>query len=316
MKHDTNNKTEITTPEVLCVYYNSACPVCNTGIKYQKQRMQNCQITWKDVHINTEVAKESGSDLEFVRERLHVIDHKGELKIGIDAFITLWRKSPGENWKAALFSFPIVHKLSDISYNIFARCLYKINRFLNRWEVEKPVDDIDKSILALHMGASFNKLAPLLQQAHIGKVKLEGKANVQHGNWLAKIICRAFSFPHTGDDIHLRVDCDHSANSMLWNRNFEGQLMCSHFERRDAFLLEHLGPLALWIKAMEYNGELHYQFVKTYFLGIPLPGFLSPRIIASEREVNARYQFSVSVSMLLVGLVIAYGGELTVEQQS
>ncbi|MGH8588498.1 MAG: DUF393 domain-containing protein, partial [Gammaproteobacteria bacterium] len=35
------------------VYYNSACPVCNAGIKDQRRRMEACGIEgieWVDVH--------------------------------------------------------------------------------------------------------------------------------------------------------------------------------------------------------------------------------------------------------------------------
>jgi hypothetical protein len=34
--------------------------------------------------------------------------------------------------------------------------------------------EAESSVIALHMGESFNRLSPLLQQSHIGKNKLEG----------------------------------------------------------------------------------------------------------------------------------------------
>jgi hypothetical protein len=59
------------------VYYNSACPVCNAGIKDQRQRMEACgirDIEWVDVHTNPEAVSEVDASLEQVRERLHVKD--------------------------------------------------------------------------------------------------------------------------------------------------------------------------------------------------------------------------------------------------
>jgi hypothetical protein len=89
--------------------------------------------------------------------------------------------------------------------------------------------------------------------------------------------------------------------------------MNSSFHRNGDYLIEKLGPFALTLKATEHQGELLYHFTKTAFLGIPLPEFIRPRIVASEREHDGRYQFSVEVSMLLVGKLICYGGLLTVE---
>ena len=89
--------------------------------------------------------------------------------------------------------------------------------------------------------------------------------------------------------------------------------MESHFVKDGSYLVERLGPLAMSFNAIEQQGELHYQFIKTRLFGIPLPKIVSPQIAAFEREVGGRYQFSVEVKMFPVGLVIAYAGELQLE---
>lgn len=172
------------------------------------------------------------------------------------------------------------------------------------------------SVLAVHMGSAFGKLSPLLQEAHNGKVKLEGSARVEQGNFAARLLCRLFKFPHAANDVHLVVHCEHDAHSMRWQRYFNEQAMYSHFKRKREFLIEHLGPLALYLHAVEKNGELHYQFMHTRFFGLPWPAFFGPRIEAWEKEVNGRYHFSVRVNMFPFGLVIAYSGELIVEKQA
>lgn len=119
--------------KALKVYYNSACPVCASGVNAQRSRMPGCDVTWNDVHSNPACRHEINSDLEFVRKRLHVVDEQGIAQIGIDAFVSLWRMSPSEQWKARLFSLPVVHPLSVWAYNAFAFCLYKWNKALKRW---------------------------------------------------------------------------------------------------------------------------------------------------------------------------------------
>ena len=49
--------------------------------------MQACSVEWKDVHSNVQLVNELNSKLEFVRERLHVVDEQGQIHIGFDAFL-------------------------------------------------------------------------------------------------------------------------------------------------------------------------------------------------------------------------------------
>ena len=119
-------------PEI-SVYYNSACPVCNAGINAQKGKSTACAINWKDVHSNNELAQEIKIDLPTIRKYLHLRDHNGSLKIGINAFIILWRKSPSEQWKASLFSLPLITQLARVGYFIFANLLYGWNRMMRNW---------------------------------------------------------------------------------------------------------------------------------------------------------------------------------------
>jgi len=117
----------------LRVYYNSACPVCDAGVKSQKSKHALCGIDWKDVHLDEQLAKELNQDLEFIRERLHVIDEQGDIQVGLEAFIVLWRYSAHEQWKARLASLPVLKPTLSMAYNTFARWLYRWNRRRNHW---------------------------------------------------------------------------------------------------------------------------------------------------------------------------------------
>lgn len=117
----------------IIVYYNSACPVCDAGIGQQKSRMQGCAVQWQDVHTNTAARGEIPSPLEFVRERLHVIDENGELRVGMEAVLTIWRHSPHEHWKARLLGQPGLRQLTGWAYNIFAAVLYRWNIRKGHW---------------------------------------------------------------------------------------------------------------------------------------------------------------------------------------
>jgi len=130
---ETSMKDENATKEPVKVFYNSACPICNAGVGYQKQRMKTCDIEWADVHVDTKSTTELDADLDFIRERLHVKDTEGKLQVGIDAFIALWEESPGERWKAEIIKTPFLHYMADTTYNVFARQLYRWNKFKGHW---------------------------------------------------------------------------------------------------------------------------------------------------------------------------------------
>lgn len=126
--------TDLNTGEIK-VYYNSACPVCDAGISAQKDKMSACAVQWKDINSDTQARGEIPVKLEFVRERLHVIDENGKLNVGINAFAVIWRHSPNERWKANLIALPIIKPISVIAYNIFARLLYRWNIRKGHWKI-------------------------------------------------------------------------------------------------------------------------------------------------------------------------------------
>lgn len=122
-----------TDPSPITVYYNSACPVCDAGIRSQKERMQGCNVQWVDVHGDPAAAQEVGAPLEAVRERLHVKDAQGRVVVGADAFEALWSRTPGQHWLARLAGLPGLRGLARWAYDRLARALYRWNRRNNRW---------------------------------------------------------------------------------------------------------------------------------------------------------------------------------------
>ena len=117
------------------VYYNSACPVCDAGIGAQRRRMQSCSVDveWIDIHRNPERLTAIGANREFVRERLHVVDDEGVMRVGAEAFGTLWSRTPGQRFLATFIQTPGIKVFVDCAYNVFAAGLYRWNRWRGRW---------------------------------------------------------------------------------------------------------------------------------------------------------------------------------------
>jgi len=113
------------------VYYNSACPVCDAGVCYQRAKMDPSSVRFVDVHTEPDVARELGIDIELLRERLHVRDSSGLLLEGDSAFAALWSQTPGQRWLAQLMR-PL-RWLSGPAYRLLARLLYRWNRWRGNW---------------------------------------------------------------------------------------------------------------------------------------------------------------------------------------
>lgn len=178
---------------------------------------------------------------------------------------------------------------------------------------DKKKTAMEKNILQRHMGKDFENLSPLLQRFHSGKHTLLGNIEVENGKGLAWLVCRLMRFPRPGKAVVLRVECDHQDNHLIWNRYFGSYKMFSIFREKGEDLVESFNGLQLSVKAKAVNGEMHFNFHKTKYLGIPMPPILWPKVVAYEKEVNTKYYFFVDVQMLFLGKVIAYKGSLDVD---
>ena len=119
------------------VLYNSACPVCDAGVKQQQRMMQDAtargDAAWTDVTCHAEALDRAGLTLEQVRRHLYARDDEGKLYRGAEAFAALWRETPGLRWLGALISFPVIRTMARISYDWFADRLYNWNKRHGRW---------------------------------------------------------------------------------------------------------------------------------------------------------------------------------------
>ena len=117
------------------VYYNSACPVCDAGIRRQRRKLDGCgqPVVWIDVHENNEAVGEIGANLEFVRERLHVVDRNGDVHVGADAIAELMAETPRQRGAARFARLPGLRLLLRGAYNAFAAVLYRWNRRAGHW---------------------------------------------------------------------------------------------------------------------------------------------------------------------------------------
>jgi predicted DCC family thiol-disulfide oxidoreductase YuxK len=121
----------------LTVWYNTRCPVCNAGIDHQRNKllaaMRAGTIAFRDINLAPDALARYGASLEDVRRRLHATDAAGQLLVGADVAIAVWRLTPGESWLAALAGNPLTRPVTRFVYDRFADLLYAWNRRKGRW---------------------------------------------------------------------------------------------------------------------------------------------------------------------------------------
>jgi predicted DCC family thiol-disulfide oxidoreductase YuxK len=121
------------------LYYNSACPVCRTGIEQQRAKMDETlpagsdTIAWCDIAATPEAAQEIGRSVDQIRHSLHMVDPNGRLLVGADVAIAVWAMTPGRRWLGGLVGLPGIRQLARWAYNRFADRLFAWNKRQGRW---------------------------------------------------------------------------------------------------------------------------------------------------------------------------------------
>ena len=121
------------------LYYNSACPVCRTGIEQQRATMDEMlpdgsdTIAWCDIAEMPEAAQEIDRSVDQIRHSLHMVDANGRLLVGADVAIAVWLMTPGRRWLGWLVGLPGIRQLARWSYNRFADRLFAWNKRHGRW---------------------------------------------------------------------------------------------------------------------------------------------------------------------------------------
>ena len=163
------------------------------------------------------------------------------------------------------------------------------------------------------LGDRFDRLPALVQAFHDpeGVTVWVGSARVRRGaNPLAWLLCHLFSFPKTGDAMPLRLTITPLPEGEHWERDFGGQRMATTQVTRDGWLIEHLGPIRIYMRPILDGDRFSVSPERWRLLNLPLPRSMMPRSQNYEAEADGHFQFDVSISAPLIGLLVSYRGQL------
>ena len=103
------------------VFYDGNCNLCSREIKFYQKISPDNSFEWKDLFKMSEKDfKIENLKLEQCLKFLHVKDEDHSLKVGVDAFIIIWKKLKYWNILAKIISFPLIKPFINFLYYIFA----------------------------------------------------------------------------------------------------------------------------------------------------------------------------------------------------
>jgi len=161
------------------------------------------------------------------------------------------------------------------------------------------------------LGASFESLPPACQKLHSGAGRYDGEITVESA--LGSLV-RLLGFPAPVTSAPFSFEILEDGKRDIWIRSIAGQATRSvQWASADKHLCERMGGLCAHTNLTATPQGLEHEIVKMQVLGLPIPKVLWPGVAVTERDEAGRYDFSVTIKMPIIGIIlVSYRGWLDV----
>lgn len=141
-----------------------------------------------------------------------------------------------------------------------------------------------------------------------GHIKVTGASNA-----LARLVAWLMGAPTRSADGPFTLERTLGEDWEIWTRQFPHQRFRSTIRACDERLIERTGPFSASSRVLWANSALRLELVGVTFLGLPVPSFLLPRLIAEEWAEGNQLCFNIDTTAPFVGRLFAYSGYLEIE---
>jgi hypothetical protein len=167
------------------------------------------------------------------------------------------------------------------------------------------------------LGEAFEQLPQVTRRLHSPDPQrvYAGHADIRRGSTLAaRLVAALLDLPRPGHQTQSRVTVRREGEAEILTRDYGGRI----FESWQGFeatpdgprLIERIGPVATRLRLEASSDGLDFHAEAARWRGVPLPGWLVPRVTARERADGDAHLFDVAVSLPLMGEIIGYRGRL------
>lgn len=176
------------------------------------------------------------------------------------------------------------------------------------------------TLYARLLGPSWSSLAPPVRRIHGGGVVARGVFAVRRGAGLwARFLAAVLRMPPAADATPITLEVDSAGGVERWKRDFGGRPLLTTQWASGELLVESLGLVQCWFRLRAEGGALVFEQVRATIgfrrFALPLPRFLSPRVVGRADPGGAHAQVDVRIHAPIVGLLVAYEGAVTPEER-
>ncbi len=111
--------------EMITVFYDGKCGLCSKEINHYRTIAPSGAFDWQDITESMAGLEQEGVSLADGLRRLHARDAAGELHVGVDAFILMWRQLKRWRVLAVLVALPGIRQIAAFTYEHFADWRFK-----------------------------------------------------------------------------------------------------------------------------------------------------------------------------------------------
>jgi len=110
---------------MITVFYDGKCGLCFKEINYYRNIAPDNIFDWQDITKSADDLKKEGVSLSTGLKLLHAKDDNGQLQVGVDAFIIIWKQLKRWRFLAAFIALPIIRQTANMAYRVFASWRFK-----------------------------------------------------------------------------------------------------------------------------------------------------------------------------------------------
>ena len=178
---------------------------------------------------------------------------------------------------------------------------------------------IVNNIVTEWFGEGFKKLDPLLQELHTNGGMLAGPVSLKYGQGVAghlgEKIGKKLGLPVKAGNYDFEVNITHRNEQLIWKRNFGDKYsMTSVFvpigRYPNGYWKETTGMVSLELGVDVLQGGWYWVHKSVKLRGVEMPMFMFPKSNAYKRISNGKYEFSVTLTLPILGMLLSYSGLL------
>jgi predicted DCC family thiol-disulfide oxidoreductase YuxK len=110
---------------MITVFYDGKCGLCSKEISHYRKIAPSNTFNWQDITESADELNQEGITLAEGLRLLHAKDNSGQIHVGVDAFILIWKQLSRWRVLAFLVGLPIIRHIANAAYRTFANWRFK-----------------------------------------------------------------------------------------------------------------------------------------------------------------------------------------------